>query len=79
LHFSYRLRISRGADDSCLSTRRCSSMRHMLHWAYTIYGMSSLVALCGITLSMSRAETRRLDWLVMRHFALAHEVTAIGH
>jgi hypothetical protein len=54
-------------------------MRHMLHWAYTIYGMSSSVALCGITLSMSRAETRRLDWLVMRHFALAHEVTAIGH
>src|SRR3970040_388796 len=58
-HFSYRMRISRGADDSCLSTRWCSSMRHMPHCAYTIYGMSSCAGICDITSRMSSRSQRR--------------------
>lgn len=54
-HFSYRTSISRGtAVDSCLSTRRCSSMRHMPYCAYTIYGMSRALASCGIRFNITR-------------------------
>jgi hypothetical protein len=39
-HFSYLFRISFGIEATCLSTRRCSSMRHMLYNIYTIFNMS---------------------------------------
>jgi len=74
-HFSYRLRISRGADASCLSTRRCSSIRHMPYCAYAIYDMSRPNWFCGITSAMRRARKREaltglaLDRTVMRRFA----------
>src|SRR5438132_7186041 len=41
-HFSYRLRISRGAFLSCLSNRRCSAIRHThLNYEHIINDMSS--------------------------------------
>src|SRR5256885_2366869 len=39
-HFSYRFRISKGAEANCLPSLRCSSMRHMPHNAEAKYSMS---------------------------------------
>lgn len=40
-HFSYRFKTSRGAELSCLSTRRCSSIRHIPYCGYAKKDMSS--------------------------------------
>ncbi len=50
LPLSYRFRISLGMEATCLSTRRCSWMRHMPNSIYPIFNMSSpipLIAPCG--------------------------------
>src|SRR5687767_5267756 len=64
-HFSYRFRISRGVAESCLSTRRCSSMHHMPYCAYIIYGMSKpLVVLQHNASNQRRVFASVLDAIV---------------
>jgi hypothetical protein len=51
-----------GMVATCLSTRRCSSMRHIPYYVYTLYGMSTRLGIAADVEVEGRAAFRRAPW-----------------